>query len=344
MNKESIYQMLLHEISLIPGRKTIQRERAMIQCPFHNDDTPSGSINLDTMERHAPLGYFSCFGCKKKAKWNDLAQVFGLKTIGRPKTLTSEHFAAPDAYKEDLLADDVDHDEGETNDVKRFPDLADLEFEDEFPFDEWRDVPVSILKKVGAKFARHVEYETHYVWIPVMVQGRLEGYTNAKLQKPTNGKPSYLNAPGRWSNKYGLLYYDYAVKLMKKKGLRTIVLVEGQRDGLRLLLQGIPAMAVIGALNWSARKRSLLEDLGLERVIIAFDGDDAGLKATKVVYKDVRKFFDVKYLALWKYRTPVLDKKGRQKRKDNGKLLWENEMDPFNCPQVHVDAIIKALV
>ena len=339
MNKDSVHQFLVGEISTLSGPKNIQNDRAMICCPFHNDKSPSGSISLDVLERRVPIGHFRCFGCKKSVGWSILASALNLRQIEKPENLSSDHFSAPTAFKSHLLEDT------DKIDYEAFPDMKELRFI-KFSFKEWRGVSVSLLKQVGARLCVHRDYGTHYVWIPAYVNGMLRGYTNAKLQKPTDGKPSYLNAKGQWSRKYGLLYFDYAINLMQEGEWKTIVLCEGQRDALRFLGEGIPAVAVIGAQNWSYEKRDLLEEAGVERVIIAFDGDDAGRSATAKVYSDIKQYFSVKFLALWKHRVPRM-KRGEQMKKEIGdgkfKLLWDNEMDPFDCPQKYIEAIRRNL-
>ncbi len=265
--------------------------------------------------------------------------------MGKPKNLDATHFSTPESFKDELFKS--------TSNRAKFPELQDLEFQDRFPFKEWRDVDVKLLRRVGARYVLHKEWNNMpFVWLPVNVNGKLKGYVKAKIEKPSDGKPSYLNAKAsngiNWSRKYGLLYFDYAIEVMRKKDLKTIALCEGPRDSLRYLKRGIPAMSVLGAKNWTASKRELLEDAGVEKVVISFDGDDAGLEATKLVYKDIRHAFETKYLALWHERVPRLDKKGKQMTKDLGngqtKLLWDNELDPFNCPDSFIDMVEGELV
>lgn len=334
-------RLVREQINLIPGSKKDMGNKIMICCPYHNDTSPSATISLDPMERDVPVGFFGCFSpaCGKNVSWNTLARTLGLKTMGKPKNLETSHFAEPETFKEELFKG--------TSSSAKFPDLELLKFKNSFPFKTWRDVDVSLLEKVGARYVIHEEWNMPFVWLPVNVNGKLRGYVNAKVEKPTDDKPSYLNAKAsngvNWSRKWGLIYFDYAIKLMRKRGLKTIALCEGPRDSLRYLKRKIPAVSVLGAKNWSAAKRELLEDAGVEKIIISFDGDDAGLMATKAVYKDVRHYFDTKYLALWKHRTPRLDKHGDQMKKEirEGvyKLLWDNEMDPFNCPSFFIDAV-----
>lgn len=339
MNSDSKREHIIAELNGLAGAQ-LKGDRAMIRCPYHSDNNPSMSVSLDSSERNSPVGWAFCFGCKKSVGWNILSQTLGLRPIKKPEVLTSDHYQEPERFKDSLLdADDAS--EGD------WPEFAELEFLDEFPFKEWRGVKTRLLERVGARFVRNTTHGTHYVWLPVNVRGKLRGYVKAKLKKPENGRPSYLNAKAEgvnWSRKYGLLYYDYAIELMKERGLSTIVLCEGPRDSLRYLAQDIPAMSVIGAMNWGPEKRSLLEDAGVENIITSFDGDRAGWEATRMVVKDTRHYFTVKYLALWK-KSPAWDPQLRRfvSKEEAKRLNLSGEVDPFNCPQRYIDLVESAL-
>ena len=324
---ERIKQLIVDELQSVP-KKRMMKNKAMVLCPFHPDKNPSATINLDETQTKAPLGWFRCFGCRASVPWNNYAATVGLKAVGKAKKDTADDYVNPERFQDELLGEE------ESEDIdfeKRDP----LEFFD-FQTDEWRGIPTKILKRVGARLAYSDRTGNFYAWLPVYIKGELKGYVKAELEKPEDpSRPSYINAPGGWSNAYGLLFYDYAVKLMNRLGVRTIVLCEGPRDALRLLRYKIPAVAVLGAINWSEEKRFLLEQAGAQRVIIFMDGDDAGIEATKVIYKHLRGYFELKYMKLWKYRVPRM-KKGKQEYKVVNKkkvLLWDNELDPFTCPK-----------
>lgn len=338
MSSESIRERMIDELSAVQNKK-MSAERATICCPYHDDKNPSATINL-SLDKTVPLGWFRCFGCKKSVPWNTLAQTLGLKTFGKGGKKSSDDYIDPSRYKDELLDED---------EVERGFDreMKEMEFFD-LQVEEWRGVPKKILERVGARLVYLDRTGDFYVWLPVMVEDELRGYVKATLEKAEEGGTSYINAKGTWSRQYGLLFYDFALKMMRRKGLDTIVLVEGPRDALRLLRYGIPAMAVLGAINWNDEKRYVLEKSGISNLILFMDGDDAGVEATKVIYKSCRTHFRTRKMKLWKYRTPRLDKKGRQMVKElsNGeeKLLWDNEMDPGNCPLRFLRTVKNALV
>lgn len=349
MSNEKKRDFILGEISSLQI-KEIERQGAKIVCPYHNDSNPSGNVNLDLEEARAPLGWFRCWSCKKSVPWDDLADTLGLRKYSNKKR-TDEDYVNPSTYRNGLLnqTDDEEEDGFER-------DHADLEFFD-LTQDEWRTIPCSFLTKIGCEFVHKKYNDNFYVFMPVLIKGELRGYVKAELEKPDKvvkkdpktgelysvTPPSYINAPGKWSREYGLLFYDYAVELMERKDLSTIVLCEGPRDVIRLLRFGIPAMAVLGAGNWNELKRFQLEKTGAENIIIFMDGDDAGKLATKVIYKDIKQHFNTKYMSLWKYAEPLLDKKGREILDDKGRPKMM-EYDPFNCPKKFLRQVKKNLI
>lgn len=352
MSKDKEREFLIGELTTL-NRKEIERFGAKIVCPYHADSNPSGNVNLDAEEKNAPLGWFRCWSCKESVPWSKLAETLGLRLYNNDKKKSGD-YVNPSRYKEGLLSQDDDEDDDESSEAFR-QELDSLQFFD-FQQEEWREVPTTLLKKVGCKFAYKDYNDSFYIWMPVLIQGELRGYVKAELEKPEPivkvGKdgeaylekmPSYVNAKGKWSKEYGLLFYDYAVRLMKRKGLTTIVLCEGPRDALRMLRYGIPAMSVLGAGNWNEQKRFQLEKTGADNLIIFMDGDDAGKAATKAIYKDVRKHFSTRYMSLWKHSKPVLNKRGKPSfdEKGNPKLI---EYDPGNCPMKFLSQVKRNLI
>jgi 5S rRNA maturation endonuclease (ribonuclease M5) len=335
---ESLRQKMIDALSAVKNKR-LSDKRAMVVCPFHADKNPSASINLDPTAG-APLGWFRCFGCEKSVSWNEAAPHLGVKAFGKHKKRKSTDYLQPSQFKDELLNPET---VPETENAFQ-EELDKIQFFD-FQVEKWRGVKVKLLLKVGAKFAYNDYDGNFYVWLPVWVQGHLRGYVKAHMEKPEEGT-SYINAKGTWSGKYGLLFYDYSVALAKSKGLDTLVLCEGPRDALRLLKYGIPAVSVLGAINWSSEKRFTLEQSGISRLILFMDGDDAGIKATKKIYKSCRLHFNVKYMSLWKHRVPRMKDNGKQDYKVlNGKkiLLWDNELDPGNCPLDFIKKVKSAL-
>jgi DNA primase len=319
--------LILHELTKLGVRKSERDSSAMIPCPFHNEQHPSGGVNLNEALT-VPLGWFHCLGCDASKPWNELAQKLGLRQInGEIKRKTQgEDFIPPSEYKYELLNSNTPEETFEEQ-MKKFT------FFDEFKEEKWRGFSTEFLEKMGCRFIYYDLEGRFYVWFPVQILGKLEGYVRATLTKPEDNTSSYYNAPGRWSHSKGLLFFDQAVTLMRELGLKTIVLCEGPRDALRLLKNKIPSICIVGALNWTNEKRFTLEQTGAEHLILMMDGDlkdknghIAGKRATQKIYRSTKSHFETKYFSLWKYA----EKLGKK-------------IDPFNCSFEFIRKVRAAL-
>lgn len=317
-------QHIVDEVNSLSKRKMFSL-KALVICPFHNDKNPSGTVSLDDSEARVPLGWFRCWSCGTSVPWNDFANQTGLRKLST-KRESPDDYAKPERFKDMLVGPEEEEEHhGWEEDYKN------LQFKKWGDLTEWRSVKLKHLKMVGARLCYHKIRERKFLFIPVNVEGKLRGYVLAKLEKPTpfekDGEtiipPSYLNAPGKWSNEFGLIYLDTALELAREKGIESLVLCEGPRDAIRLLRYGIPAVSVLGALNWSEAKRMTLERSGIDNLILFMDGDSAGRKAAKGIYKDISMHFNTKVIKTWKI---------------------EPGADPFNCSRALLRRVRDKLV
>lgn len=337
---QSKLEFVRQQLSQYAGEKRESSDRVMILCPYHSESTPSGSINVGV--RYAP-GYFSCFACGAKANWDKLAPRINLQPYKRGKP--EEEHAVDLLMTRGLAALEA----GASD--KRYR-------EDKFKFWKlpkgklWRTIPTNLLIQLQGQvcYRWFEEYQNwgseKFIHFPVVINGEKEGFFVARLKKDASGeKPSYLlaakaeNSDG-WSRTHGLWPFDHSIELMRERKSSTIVLVEGQRDALRLLMNDIPAMCIFGTQSWSENKAKLLEIAGVERVVSLFDGDDAGIHATDYIVPQLRKLFEVRIIKLWKIKgSPYIqfkDKKEPSKAaKKAGITLW----DPCSCPQWIINKI-----
>lgn len=320
--------LIKSEIETLTIRKNVASGSIFIQCPYHEDNTPSGGINIDA-SKTVPIGWFSCFGCNKSVPWNTLAKTLGVKQLkSRSQTsVDSSDYIDPKRVRGELLGEDECTEEEEQRKIKI--DLEGLDFFD-FPPEvpTWRGFSTKFLSTLGIRYAYQDRSGEFLVWMPCMVQGQQVGYVKAFLEK-VPGRMSYINSPGKWSRQKGLLFFDHAIKMMKAQGHNTITLVEGPRDALRCIRHGIPTMSILGTKSWSEDKRMCLENADVENLIFFMDGDIpdkhgviAGRTATKMLIKSVRGYLDYRYVNMWKY------KKG-----------W----DPGNCPKRFLDLVKSSL-
>ena len=311
-----------------------------ICCPWHSEKTPSGRVNHDPSGRGA--GNYKCYGCGKTAGWNELASVLGLERLakhGFPKDgsvpVTPENRFLTELFQEkkteasqdDLTLFDFSHPIAKRLGVSR----------------KWRGYRTDFLETIGAKIAFVNETHRYYIWLPVFIRKKLCGHILAATKKPTDKSvPSYLNASGPWSLKKGLFPFDSAVSLMKSLGKKTIVVVEGPRDALRLLSLGVPAVSMLGTHSWTDSKSRQLELANVERVVLMTDGDEAGKQAATFLRTGKRKgsseksitplreFFKLKIVRLWELEVP----------EDHS----EDKFDPGNLPEDLLMEILNPII
>lgn len=313
---------VLNQLSQYAGPTKQGSGSTFIICPFHAEKTPSGRI-FHSETTKSP-GYFKCYGCGEAASWDKVAPLLGLKPFKQPKPT--------DEYANFNLLPEGDVEEAA---VEGFVN-EDMELSSLPKNKVWREIKTNLLIDLGAKKCR-VNHPEHgllkpKLWLPVYVNGELKGYIKARFKKHPD-YPSYINAKGPWSKTHGLFPYDYSVKLAKKLKSKTVVLVEGQRDALRLIQIGIPAMCILGTQSWSDTKGKILELAGFERIVLMMDGDCAGIAATELLKPKLKALFEVKVIKLWSIKgSPYIQFKNKDEpskaAKNAGVSLW----DPGNCP------------
>ena len=72
--------MNYREILLSSGDYTEFNQHILIICPFHDDHTPSCSVNKY-------IGYFKCFACGESGSWEKLAKAKNFNTDSGPAGL-----------------------------------------------------------------------------------------------------------------------------------------------------------------------------------------------------------------------------------------------------------------
>ena len=244
-----------------------------IQCPFHEGDTnPSLGVNM-SLGNEVPVGFYHCFGCGAKGGWNKLAGELGLALLDKEDFDDKSTFGAKsrvsDAEKR-LLGEYIDP----------MPKTG-------TPFDgaSWRGVSGKTVRRAGGVSAIDWKEKIVFLWLPVLVDGRAVMSVKARMKKIA-GKPSYLwHDPMKLHNKpwYG---YDMADALLKKTGRGKLFVVEGARDALKLMDNGLPSIALLGTRQWNERKMHQLLSMCQRRdavPVIMMDSDSAGVKAQKLI-------------------------------------------------------------
>ncbi len=318
-------QFVIDQLRMYSGpKKEMGENSTFVSCPFHAENTPSGRV-FHSIESRSP-GFFKCYGCGETAPWNDVAPKLGLKPFTRQAP--QEEYA-----NMSLMPTDAD---AVTDDVGKFVQEQ-MRFK-ELPRNKvWRKIKTNLLIDLGAKVCE-VKHPEHgwlapKIYMPTLINGKLVGYTKARMKKSPD-YPSYIHAKGSWSKVQGLFPFDYAVAMMRSLGIKTIVLVEGQRDALRLLQDGIPSVCIMGTNSWGPAKAKLLELAGVNKIVIMMDGDCAGRDATNKIRPSVELMFDVRIIKLWAIKgSPYLRFKDEAEPSKAAKAAGVSLWDPGSVPE-----------
>lgn len=308
-------ELVRSQISRVPNVK-MKTDMAMIPCPFHADKNPSCGVYFRQGQKNT--GSWFCFGCNKHGLWDELADTLGLEKFN---SKPEDKFSRP--IKVEIS--DVDEISCEKLIFKKLPEHK-----------VWRGISTNTLRAIGCRLCK-VQYESSFsdtfIWMPVYINKELVGYIKARKQK-ADGKPSYINKKGTWAKSQGLFPFDYSINMALRNKSKSVVLVEGQRDALKLIEYGIPALCIMGTHNWNDDKSKLLDIAGIEKAIICMDGDDAGISGTRLIYPSLKKYLSkVSVVKLWNWEgSPYLKfanyRNPSKAAKEHSVELW----DPFNCP------------
>lgn len=274
-------------------------------CPFHREKTPSFHVDRDK-------GLFYCFGCGTGG------DVFKFLTLTERFTFPEavEHVASRVGIELPRRKRSVR--EADKDDLFEVVDDASLAFHQALGFPDNpaaeylanRRVPADIVKKYGFGYApnswdyvlrrlsgKHGEKKLELaglvtprkeksgyydrfrnrLMIPIHSEtGALVGFGGRSLD---GTDPKYLNSPeGELFNKSRLLYNLHRSKDAMRRIDRAI-LVEGYFDAIAIDHAGVPGVVASMGTSLTSGQASLLRRF-CTRVVIAYDGDDAGRNAT----------------------------------------------------------------
>ena len=237
----------------------------------HDENTASLSI-------HRGDGRFFCFGCGVKGKsWNTLAKLIGAAALSEDDM--------PDQYE--VLARDIQQQIDKDNITMALPwDLSPWK-------GEYRGLSEGFLRKCEASRWYDEGANCRRLLLPCKMQSELKGWVARRTDDKKEMK--YRNAPKMPAQE--ILYpYDVVYRYLQKElQYKTAVLVEGPIDALRMVYNRIPTFAILGTNNYDPSNKLLLLNLGVERVVLAMDGDDAGKKARHAIAPDLEEWFEVEH-------------------------------------------------
>jgi len=306
-------------------------------CPFHDEKTPSFSVNT-------ALGYFHCFGCEESGDVFDfvrkmehlsfpeaveaLASRAGVpltyeqggaaprQAQGQRQRLLAAHTAAASFYA-GQLADSTEAKPAQQFLAERgFAGAAIEPYGVGYAPARW-DVLTRHLRSEGFSDAELLagglaskgqrglidRFRGRLVWPIRDITGEVIGFGARRLREDDSG-PKYLNtADTPLYRKSSVLY---GVDLAKREIARRhqAVIVEGYTDVMACHLAGVPtAVATCGTafgVDHIGVLRRLLMDQDEFRgeVIFTFDGDEAGRKAALKAFDDDQRFVTQTFVAV----------------------------------------------
>lgn len=294
-----IEAFILGELEKASIRYQVAREFVQVSCPFHEHSGQKLKLGFSRS-----TGGMHCWVCRKKGHWNEYAQLHGLQTFGQ-KDARLQDFAALKRQFDALTADTpVESPEW----VERW-------------HGRWRGLDGDFLRSLPSYLWFDEQSRANRILWPVYMDDVFKGCMSARLYHETWPKTRNL---GGLDAKRILFPFDYPLVRSSK----AVVLVEGQFDALRLLHHGIPAVSIIGTGNWSVHKLNRLAARGVERVVIAMDGDLPGEQAADEIAEAARPRFDVRMMVL-PDPSPAEQERGIE------------TLDPGNCPEHYLRVLAR---
>lgn len=283
-------------VSLTPAG----RGRLKGLCPFHKEKTPS--FHVDTEK-----GYYHCFGCKASGdvfkfvqdiehlSFSDslrkLAEQAGVQLEQRygervSRDLYDVNDFALAYFRRHLTGEPLAYLQG-----RGLTEESLNTFELGYAPDGWdgllqhaRTHGLSERQLLDAGLVTQNEQGRVYdrfrgrVMFPIRDHlGRLVGFGGRVLD---DSKPKYLNTPETDAFKKGELLYGLNLARTVLQGHEPLIVAEGYMDVIALHQHGFAgAVASLGT-ALTAEHAALLERLGARELVLMFDRDEAGLKAT----------------------------------------------------------------
>jgi DNA primase len=240
-------------------------ERFRAACPYHGgDNRTTFSIGRS--------GFFRCFKCEASGGMTELyAHLKNLSLAQAREALAGE--TLPVFYSMQAVTDKLAKHTGQAE--KGFLREADI-----VPY--LGLYPRYLLNRGFSKksirlFDIGYDETRSKIVLPVRnVEGRLVGITYRIDYEDDDTQPAKY-----WHDNFSKALHLYGLHLIRKE--RRIYLVEGQLDAVRMRQLGFPAAAIMG----SALSREQADLVNADEVVLAFDNDEAGEKATRLAIKEL---------------------------------------------------------
>ncbi len=279
-------------------------------CPFHSEKTPSFVVNPD---RHT----YHCFGCGEGGdvfsfmmnyhrisfpealqelarKYNITLEEQSLAPADREKALLRENIfqvnsQAADTYHDFLLHSPKAGQARSYLSERGIPEQTIRDFMLGYAPDRWdflcrkcstREMSLSAAVDAGLVVTRaqggHYDRFRDRILFPIYnLTGKIAGFGGRILG---DGQPKYMNSPETAVFDKGSILFGLFKNREVIRQEKVCILVEGNFDLLSLVVHGLPHVAApLGTALTAAHIRTLKGYA--DKVILLFDGDQAGLKA-----------------------------------------------------------------
>lgn len=269
-------------------------------CPFHeNHGSPTLWVNFGRAD-DLPLGAFVCFSCGERGIWPKLERKLTGSDTSKIGDMRSYDVAELLPVIEPRKGKDI-----------YSPPTMFLELEDDFVWSHPDgDFPRDFLVSLGAKITIRAWYDKSVkqqfselrLWLPVWDGELLVGDILAALERPDADADEFIRKSfKKYINSKSLESKETLWPLpyvTRRFGTRAVVLVEGPADAMRLILNGIPALAILGTGTWSDIKADRVFYI-FDKVCACFDGDAAGRKLTESVTQSLQEKMGPNFIPLW---------------------------------------------
>ena len=259
-------------------------------CPFHEEKNPSFSINLET-------GKYICFSgmCGKKGNIvSFISELTGksYKDVEKDLHINLENIKYNSIVKDTLKS--LEEKKSDEEYIKynnyQFVDLNKLQ--DENKILSIINVSKHISDIVKLKICLTNPYRKRLV---VPIDQNI--YEFRDITKTSDKKCLYES---------GVKISNYLFNIIVNKNDKSIFLTEGTKDAMSVAGFGFNACCTFG-INISKKQILKIMQLGISKVYILRDNDEAGFISSKNTYKEIRKFINsqiIKYPKNFKYKDP----------------------------------------
>jgi len=270
-------------------------------CPFHDDTNPSMSVSREKQ-------IYTCFSCHATGNvftflmnyehkefqevLHDLSERTGVKLLGyQPKKIISKYdewykiYELATKYYQNNLASSIGKEARAYLEERKITDEIMKEFEIGWAQEERASLTnllvkkgysLDLLNKTGITTNDYDIYHNRLMFPLHDLNGKIIGFSGRIIHGNQN---KYLNTKETAIFKKGRLLYHYHIAKEEARKEKCVIIMEGFMDVIRASSIGVKnTVATMG----TALTKEHIQDIKRlsPNIILCFDGDDAGYKAT----------------------------------------------------------------